>query len=46
MFNVHKYRNEDYLRKLNNKILFMRLAGYVSMKHNYDKILALDFKLL
>ena len=26
--------------------MFVKLEGYVSMKHNYVKILALDFKLL
>ena len=46
MFNVHKVSNEDYRIKINNLIIFVRLAGYVSMKHNYIMILALDFKLL
>ena len=37
--------NEDYWTKINNEIIFVRLSGYASMKNNYVKILALDFKL-
>ena len=45
LFNIHKVSNVDYRIKRNEEIIFARLAGYVSMKHSYIKILALDFKL-
>ena len=41
-----KVSNEDYRIKRNNEIIFVRLAGFVSMKHNYVKIMASDFTLL
>ena len=46
LFDVHKVSNEDCRIKRYNKIIFVRLAAYVSMKRNYVKILALDLKLL
>ena len=41
-----KVSNEDYRIKRNNKIIFVRLTGFVSMIHNYVKISAFDFRLL